>query len=109
MAKFFSRFAEYPITHFFVIGFVLGILGKNPDKSFEIAGVSALLGGLFWYTAKAFLVTGHTVKNWDKLYPGEPMFKSGGLTEYDREFARQVGESAEKARRRYERETGHRA
>lgn len=94
MTRFFKRWAEYPITHFFLTGIILGIFGKHPESFIECGFYVAALGGFVWYVIKAFLVTGNTIAGWKDTHPGEPMIHAGGLTEYDREFAKQVGRAA---------------
>lgn len=94
-----KRFIEYPLSHFFILGLGLGIFGKNPDgeNPLIIAMMVTTVLGLGWYTIKAVFITAGTIKNWDKTNPGEPMFRAGGLTEYDQEKCRQTGQAVAEA------------
>lgn len=95
-----TKFAEKPISYFFLIGCVVCLFGPHPDQFLLMGIYIAALGGAGWYFLKAIFIAGSTVKNWDVEHPGEPMFKPGGLTAYDAELARQVGEAAGRANRR---------
>lgn len=97
-----KRFVEYPLSHFFILGLGLGIFGKNPDSEnpLIIALMVMTVLGLGWYTLKAIFIAGSTVKNWDRDHPGEPMFRAGGLTEYDAEKCRQTGAAVAEAIRK---------
>jgi len=94
-----KRFVEYPLSHFFILGLGLGVFGKNPNNEnpLFIAMVVTTVLGLGWYTLKAVFITSCTVKNWDRDHPGEPMFRAGGLTEYDQEQCRQTGRAVAEA------------
>lgn len=59
---------------------------------------TCFLGTFLWYSIKSVVVTSQTVIRMKAA--GEPIFQAGGLTEYDSEFARQVGEAAGKASKR---------
>lgn len=97
-----KRFLEYPLSHFFILGLGLGIFGKNPNNEnpLFIAMVVTTVLGLGWYTLKAIFITGSTVANWDRDHPGEPMFRAGGLTQYDQDYAEAVGKAAADAIRK---------
>ena len=97
-----KRFVEYPLSHCFILGLGLGIFGKNPNNESPliIAMMVTTVLGLAWYACKAVFITAGTVKNWDKTNPGEPMFKVGGLTEYDQEQCRQTGQAVADAIRK---------
>lgn len=103
IVRFFEKFDDHCIIYFALIGAVLGIWrGRTGEDIMVLAIYAATIGGLCWYTAKAVLITAGTVKR--SIETGEPLIKAGGLTEYDTEFARQVGEAAEAARRRNEKQ-----
>jgi len=100
IVKMFSAYDDHCIIYSGFIGIILNLaFGPNVDPVSAFF-IFAFLGGLFWYAGKAVLITGGTVKRC--IETGEPMIKAGGLTEYDTEFAKQIGEAAEAARRRNE-------
>lgn len=105
IVRFFMKFDDHCLVYFLLIGLGLAIFGKNPNNENPLVTglLMATVCGMAWYAVKAILITGNTIATWKQTHPGEPIFKAGGLTEYDREFARQVGEAAEGARRRNER------
>lgn len=100
IVRFFEKFDDHCLTYFFLIGFCLGLFGPEEGSAISCGAVMALIGGLAWYSLKAVLITGSTVKNWERDHPGEPMFRAGGLTEYDQDYAEAVGKAAAEAIRR---------
>lgn len=102
IVRFFEKFDDHCILYFFLIGLGLAIFGKNPnhDDPLAMGLLTAAGGGMVWYSIKALLITGNTIATWKQTHPGEPMFHAGGLTEYDSELARRIGEASEAARRR---------
>ncbi|OHB59765.1 MAG: hypothetical protein A2Y12_03535 [Planctomycetes bacterium GWF2_42_9] len=97
IVRFFEGFDRHCLVYFFLIGFALGLNGPEEGSAFYCGAVMTFVGGLAWYTLKAIFITGSTVRNWDKTNPGEPMFRAGGLTEYDQDYAEAVGKAAAEA------------
>lgn len=93
IVRFIEAFDDHCLIYFFLIGFALGLNGPEEGSAFYCGGAMTTVGGLAWYSAKALLITGSTIANWDKTNPGEPMFRVGGLTEYDKEKCRQTGQA----------------
>jgi len=100
IVRYFEAFDDHCISYFFLIGFCLGIFGQGDGSAISCGAVMATVGGLAWYSAKALLITGTTIANWDRDHPGEPMFKTGGLTQYDQDYAEAIGKAAAEAIRR---------
>lgn len=73
------------------------LFGPKPADPVGAAFIFAFLALIIYYPLKALAVTCGTVKR--MRAEGKPLFEAGGLTEYDSEFARQVGEAAAKATR----------
>lgn len=79
-----------------VVGVILNYFhGPKPADPVGSAFIFAGIVLMFWYPIKAILITSGTIVRFRK--EGKPLFEAGGLTEYDREFAKQVGEAAAKA------------
>lgn len=101
----FEKFDDHCIVYFFLIGFALGLNNPEEGSAFFCGLVMATVGGLAWYACKAVFITAGTVRNWDRDHPGEPMFKAGGLTQYDQDYAEAVGKAAADAIRRQNHES----
>jgi len=82
-----------------VFGFIGNlVMGPSPKDPFTAALAVDVLILMIWYPVKAIAITCGTAARFHQ--EGRPLFEAGGLTEYDTEFARQVGEAAGKAARK---------
>lgn len=75
-----------------VANLVNGPLPKNPLGA-ALAGAGLVL--LVWYPIKATFICCETATRFKK--EGRPLFEAGGLTEYDSEKCRRIGEATAKA------------
>ena len=95
-----------PIWKGALIAAACGLLSHiftDPKHALGAAAAYGVLTLFFWYPAKAVLITLNTILTWKSRYPGEPMFRAGGLTEYDQERCRRTGEAMADALRKHDR------
>jgi hypothetical protein len=92
-----SQFDDHAIRNLSMISLILALIdlifrGGNVDvsKLFPFYWFLLCMG---YYVIKSILITADTIIHWDERHPGEPMFKAGGLTEYDRTYAETIGKS----------------
>ena len=93
----FEWYDEHPFFYSACIGVVMNFFY---GPKFEPVSAACLFGGLvggLWSVGKAFLITGNTIST--MRANGEPLFKAGGLTEYDSEMTRRIAEEIVKAQR----------
>ena len=92
-------FDKHAILYLFGIAVLICPFFTNAKEPL-VAGLGVgIIFCVIYYVLKAAMITTSTVVNWETDHPGEPMFKSSGLTAYDREFAETVGRAAGEAKR----------
>jgi hypothetical protein len=92
-----SRFDDHAIRNLSFISLILALIdlilrGGNVDVS-ELFLCFWFVLCMGYYVIKSILITADTIIHWEERHPGEPMFKAGGLTEYDRTYAETIGKS----------------
>lgn len=92
MKKILEKIDEHVLLYSAGAGIVINILSPAPNDPLAAALVFGFLGGMIWYGCKAVLITGNTVVQFRR--EGRPLIEAGGLTEYDAEYARRIGEAA---------------
>ncbi len=94
----FVWYDKHPFFYSALIGVVGNICFGDHIDPVKAAGIFAALGGGLWYVCKAFLISGQTAARMKAN--GEPLFKAGGLTEYDSEMASCIAREIVKEQRR---------
>lgn len=82
-----EKFGQHPFFYSAIPGSILALF-FSVETLLALPALTSFFGGLVWYLCKNIFIVATT------KYEGPPLFEAGGLTEYDEEYARRVGEAA---------------